>query len=73
MKAHFGAAVKPGHVHQFTSGLATVVTAHSGLSQWRAQAHRDVGCWAAPCFSLQMLLASSRRVTFRAAGVSGPE
>ena len=56
----------------WVAGLATVVSAQSGLSQWRAQAPCDLGGWAAAWFSQRMLLASSRQVIFRAAGMRGP-
>ena len=51
LKADFRAALKRAHLHQFTNGLAMVVSAQSGLSQWRAQAPCELGGWAAAWFS----------------------
>ena len=62
-------ALKSAHLQQFANGLATVLSVQSGLSQWRG----DLGCWLEKWFSQCMLLASSRRVISRPAGMRGSE
>ena len=62
-----------GHLQQSTNGTATVVSAHSGLCQWCAQAPCNLGGWAVVWYGRRMLLASPRQVSFTAVGMRGPE
>ena len=70
LTADFPAVLKLAHLHHFANSMATVVSAHSGLSSWRAQASCDLVGWATAWFAQRMLLASSRQVILRTSGMT---